>query len=110
MLSVKEAQEKVLSCPVKYKIKKVSLLDSLGLVLAEDIRSEDFIPSYDNSAMDGFAVKAVDIIGADKNYPVKLKLVKQILPAGKIPENKLESGYCIQIMTGAPIPEEVIVL
>ena len=105
MLSVKEAQEKVLSCQVKHKIKKVSLLDSFGLALAENMISEDFIPAYDNSAMDGFAVKAVDIIGADKNYPIKLKLIKQDLPAGKIPENKLESGYCVQIMTGAPIPE-----
>ena len=105
MLSVKEAQEKVLSCPVKHKIKKVPLLDGLGLVLAENMISEDFIPAYDNSAMDGFAVKAVDIVGADKNYPIKLKLIKQDLPAGKIPENKLESGYCAQIMTGAPIPE-----
>jgi len=105
MLSVKEAQEKIFGCPVKHKIRKVSLLDSLGLVLAEDIISGDFIPAYDNSAMDGFAVKAVDIIGADKNYPVKLKLIKEDLPAGKIPENKLEAGYCVQIMTGAPIPE-----
>lgn len=105
MLSVKEAQEKVLSCSIKHKIKKVSLLDSLGLVLAENMISEDFIPAYDNSAMDGFAVKAVDIVGADKNYPIKLKLIKEDLPAGKIPENKLESGYCVQIMTGAPIPE-----
>ncbi len=105
MLSVKEAQEKIFNCPVKQKIKKVSLLDSLGLVLAENMISEDFIPAYDNSSIDGFAVKAVDIIGADKNYPVKLKLIKGDLPAGKIPEKKLESGYCIQIMTGAPIPE-----
>ena len=105
MLSVKEAQGKVLSCSVKHKIKKVSLLDSLKLALAENMISEDFIPAYDNSAMDGFAVKAVDIVGADKNYPIKLKLIKQDLPAGKIPENKLESGYCVQIMTGAPIPE-----
>jgi len=105
MLSVKEAQEKVLSCPVKHKIKKVPLLDGLGLALAENMISEDFIPAYDNSAMDGFAVKAVDIVGADKNYPIKLKLIKQDLPAGKIPKIKLESGYCVQIMTGAPIPE-----
>lgn len=105
MLSVKEAREKVLSCSIKHKIKKVPLLDGLGMVLAENIISEDFIPAYDNSGTDGFAVKAVDIIGADKNYPVKLKLIKEDLPAGKIPENILESGYCIQIMAGAPIPE-----
>jgi molybdopterin molybdotransferase len=105
MLSVKEAREKVLGFSVKHKIKKVALLDSLGMILAENIISEDFVPAYDNSGTDGFAVKAVDIIGADKNYPVKLKLIKEDLTAGKIPENILESGYCIQIMAGAPIPE-----
>ncbi len=77
MLSVKEAQEKVLHSEIKIKTKVVSILDSLGLVLAEDIISKDDIPAYDNSAMDGFAVKSVDIIGADKNYPVKLKLFER---------------------------------
>ena len=105
MISVKEAQEKVLNSKVKEKIKNVPILDSLHLVLAEDIISNDDIPAYDNSAMDGFAVKSVDIIGADKNYPVKLKLLREDIPAGSIPSAKLELGYCIPIMTGAPIPQ-----
>jgi molybdopterin molybdotransferase len=105
MISVKEAQEKVLNSKVQEKIKKVLILDSLSLVLAEDIISNDDIPAYDNSAMDGFAVRSVDIIGADKNYPVKLKLLGEDIPAGSVPSAKLELGYCIPIMTGAPIPQ-----
>lgn len=105
MLSVKEAQEKVLNSEIKIKTKITPILDSLGLVLAEDIISKDDIPAYDNSSMDGFAVKSVDIIGADKNYPVKLKMIREDIPAGKAPAGKLESGYCIPIMTGAPIPQ-----
>jgi molybdopterin molybdotransferase len=106
MLSVKEAQEKVLNSEIKIKTKITPILDSLGLVLAEDIISKDDIPAYDNSAMDGFTVKSVDIIGADKNYPVKLKMIREDISAGKAPAGKLESGYCIPIMTGAPIPQD----
>lgn len=105
MISVKEAQEKVLNSKVKEKIKKVPILDSLSLVLAEDIISNDDIPAYNNSAMDGFAVKSADIIGANKSCPVKLKLLREDIPAGSVPSTKLESGYCIPIMTGAPIPQ-----
>jgi len=104
MLSVKEAQAKVLECEVKLKTKKVDILAGCGKVLAQDIISNDFIPAYDNSAMDGFAVRAVDIIGADKNYPVRLKLIKEDIPAGKVPDITVESGFAVPIMTGAPIP------
>ncbi|MBM3712331.1 MAG: molybdopterin molybdotransferase MoeA, partial [Actinobacteria bacterium] len=105
MLSVKEALEKILNCKITQKIKKVPILESLGLVTAEDIVSGDNIPAYNNSAMDGYAVKSIDIVGADRNYPIKLKLLKEDLPAGSVPELKIESGYCMQIMTGAPIPD-----
>ncbi|MHB8278503.1 MAG: molybdopterin molybdotransferase MoeA, partial [Candidatus Humimicrobiaceae bacterium] len=105
MLSVKEAQQQILNLQVKIKTKKVPVLDTLGLVLAKDIISDDNIPAYDNSAMDGYAVKAEDILGADKNYPVKLNLLKEDLPAGKVPCRSLKSGYAMSIMTGAPIPQ-----
>ena len=84
MLSVKEAQEKVINSAVVKKTVKVPIIDSLHMVLAEDIMSRDDIPAYDNSAVDGFAVKSIDVIGAEKNYPVKLKLLKEDIPAGKV--------------------------
>jgi len=105
MLSVKEAQDKILSQPIKIKTKEVPIIDSLGLVLAKDIISNDNIPIYDNSAMDGYAVRVDDVKGTDKNYPIKLKLIGEDIPAGKVPTAKIEPGYCMSIMTGAPIPE-----
>ena len=105
MLSVKEAQEKVVNSAVVRKTIKVPIIDSLHMVLAEDIISRDDIPAYDNSAVDGFAVKYIDVIGAEKNYPVKLNLLKEDIPAGKVSGDTIESGMCIQIMTGAPVPK-----
>jgi len=105
MLSVKEAQEKVINSKVTIKPKKATILESLHYVLAEELVSKDFIPAFDNSAVDGYAVKAIDILGAEKNYPVKLKLFKEDIPAGKSSSFSLEPGMCIQIMTGAPIPQ-----
>ncbi len=105
MISVSDAQHEVLGSIIKVKKKKIPLLDSLGMVLAEDIISYDDIPIYDNSAMDGYAVRAGDVIGADYNYPVRLKLAEEDIPAGKVPSARLEPGCCMSIMTGAPIPE-----
>jgi len=105
MLSVKEAQEKVINSKVTIKPKKTTILESLHNILAEELVSKDFIPAFDNSAVDGYAVKAIDILGAEKNYPVKLKLFKEDIPAGKSSSFSLEPGMCIQIMTGAPIPQ-----
>ena len=105
MLSVKEAQNKVLECNVKIKAVRVPLLDSLGLILAEDVISNEYIPAYNNSAMDGYAVRAEDVKGADKSCPGRLMLLADIIPAGKFPDVKISPGYCMPIMTGAPIPE-----
>ncbi|GAI61371.1 unnamed protein product, partial [marine sediment metagenome] len=78
--------------------------DSLSLILAEDVISKDDIPVYNNSAMDGYAVRTEDIKGADRSYPVRLILLAEDIPAGKVPTVKVNPGYCIPIMTGSPIP------
>ena len=105
MLSVKEAQEKVLNLALNINIKKVPVSDSLGLILAEDIISEDNIPAYDNSAVDGYAVKAQDTSGANKDHPVELNLSEEELSAGKVPIENLKPGFAMPIMTGAPLPQ-----
>ncbi len=104
MISVKEATEKVLSFEVKQKVEKVKIIESLGKILAQDIVANEDIPLFTNSAMDGYAVKAFDIIGADKNYPVRLSLLDKELPAGQVADFILENGKAVPIMTGAPIP------
>ena len=105
MISVEEAQKMVLNSGLKPNVKNISILESLGLFLAEDIVSSDDIPIYDNSAMDGYAVRSIDIKGAEKSYPIKLVLTDEDIPAGKIPKSKVNPGFCMPIMTGAPLPK-----
>lgn len=95
-----EALSIVLShCPT-LPTEKVYLLDALGRVLAEDVISEEDRPSFDNSAMDGYAVHWEDI----KDAPVELLVVGEI-PAGAEETFELPRGCAVKIFTGAPIPK-----
>lgn len=79
------------------------LAEVIGLVLARDVTSPIPLPPFDNSAMDGFAVRAADIAGADEAEPVTLP-VPQDIPAGRTDVVALEAGTAHRIMTGAPVP------
>lgn len=79
------------------------LADTLGLVLAEDVCSPIALPPFDNSAMDGYAVRAADVAGADEADPVRLPVPEDI-PAGRTDVVPLEPGTAHRIMTGAPVP------
>ena len=81
----------------------VSLDEASNRILSEDLQSLVDDPPFDNSAMDGFAIKYLDIDGATKKNPVKLKLVS-ISSAGAPTNIVLKHGECIQCMTGAQIP------
>jgi len=81
----------------------VGLADSLGLVLADDVIAPLSLPVFDNSAMDGYAVRAEDVIGADPANPVKLPVAEDI-PAGRTDLLTLAPGTAHRIMTGAPMP------
>ncbi len=74
-----------------------------GRVLYEDIYAGFPMPRFDNSAMDGFAVKAIDTIGATEENPLTLKMVGGSF-AGNPLSTELQSGECAQCMTGAMIP------
>ena len=79
---------------------RIPILEALGRVLAEEVVSDIDIPPFDNSAMDGYAVRAADVAGA----PVRLT-VKGSVAAGYVAAARLEPGTAIRIMTGAPMPE-----
>ena len=81
----------------------VGLADSLGLVLADDVIAPLSLPVFDNSAMDGYAVRVEDVIGADPVNPVKLPVAEDI-PAGRTDLLTLAPGTAHRIMTGAPMP------
>ena len=82
----------------------VPLLDALGLVCAEDVVATMSLPSFDNSAMDGYAVRSADVAGASAEQPVLLPVVGEI-GAGQAGPRTLAPGTAAKIMTGAPIPD-----
>ena len=84
-------------------VRRVPLADALGLVLAEDLRAGVALPPFDNSAMDGYAVRAADVAGASPEHPVTLP-VTQDIPAGRTDVVPLTPGTAHRIMTGAPMP------
>ena len=100
-----EAQRIVLDATSSLGLEKVSILDALGRVLGEDIIAERSNPPWDNSAMDGFAVRAEDIAQEHAiAKPVTLTVIEDV-PAGKMPSKPVGKGQAIRIMTGAPIPK-----
>ena len=77
--------------------------DALGLVLAEDVLSEESLPSFPNSAMDGYAVVATDTTGATEDAPVTLTVTGEVA-AGASELPNVAPGQAVRIMTGAPVP------
>lgn len=104
-VSVGEARERILSEFAPLEPVAVPLRDSLGLVLAEDVYSDIDIPPFDNSSMDGYALRAGDVAGASPETPASLK-VSGYLPAGAAPgpDHFVAEGSAFRIMTGAPMP------
>ena len=103
MLSVEEALERVLALVAELPAADAALLDADGLTLADDVAAPFAIPSLDNSAMDGYAVRAADVAGATEGQPVALRVVGQV-QAGALPAAAVSEGEAVRIMTGAPIP------
>jgi molybdopterin molybdotransferase len=103
MISVEEAQEQVLSRISRLEPERVDLLAALGRVLAEDVVSDIDVAPFDNSAMDGYAVRHADVRSASADTPVALDVVEHI-PAGVSPQVTVAPGTASRIMTGAPMP------
>jgi molybdopterin molybdotransferase len=104
MLSVEEAQERLLALVGVLGTEEVQLMDCLGLVLAENVSASFNIPGLPNSAMDGYAVHVGDVASASAGKPIMLPVSGQA-QAGYVPSAPLASGTTVRIMTGAPIPE-----
>ena len=98
-MSVEQAIENILSQAVPVaESENVAILDALGRVLAEDLCSAIDVPGYDNSAMDGYAVRSEDCQQAGVSLPVS-----QRIPAGAT-GSELQPGTAARIFTGAPVP------
>lgn len=104
MIALEEAQAKVNRELQVLPPAEVSIAQSLGLTLAETVTAPEAIPPFANTAMDGFAVRAADTVGAGKQSPVSLPVVGTIA-AGTTADRRLEPGEAMRIMTGAPVPD-----
>ena len=99
-LRASEAQRVIFESVTTLGIESVRLEQSVGRVLAEDLRANRDLPPYDVSAMDGFAMRAEDIVSA----PSRLEIIEDI-NAGDMPKRTVGAGQCARIMTGAPMPQ-----
>ena len=99
-----EARRLVLERATPLGAEPVPLRAALGRVLAADVESAHPVPGFDNSSMDGFAVRAVDTLGASAAAPVALRLADESR-AGRPAQSSLDRGQAIAISTGAMVPD-----
>jgi len=104
LISVDEALARILSHIRPLETERVPILDAQGRVLAEEIFSDIDVPPFDNSAMDGYAVRSADVAQATLQSPVRLAVAGSVA-AGYVAGMRVEPGTAIRIMTGAPLPE-----
>lgn len=96
MISFEEAISRVTQTARVLGTESVDFQQSLGRVLAQDIRSDMDMPPFDKSTMDGYACKSEDL-------PNHLEII-EIIPAGHFPKKEIGKNQCAKIMTGAPVP------
>jgi molybdopterin molybdotransferase len=102
-LGVEEALARIMGAARPLEERRVALADAVGSALATDVVSDVTLPPWDNSAMDGYAVRAQDVRGATVDAPVRLGVTRQVR-AGDPPGAPVREGEAVRIMTGAPVP------
>jgi molybdenum cofactor synthesis domain-containing protein len=98
-----DVQAEILAAVDRLDPVELALRDAHGLVLAATVATDEDVPPFANTAMDGYAVRAADTAGASADAPVRLRVVDE-LAAGRAPEIPVGAGEAIRIMTGAPMP------
>jgi molybdopterin molybdotransferase len=103
LIELDEARRTVLACVQTLSREPVALADALGRVLAEDVCSDGAVPGFDSSAMDGFALRCLDVSDARPEQPIELSVVDESR-AGSPASHAVGSGEAIAISTGAAMP------
>ena len=103
MLEFEEALARVLGAVPSPTSQVVPLSKAAGRVLAEQVRSPIDLPVFDNSAMDGYGLRAVDVASAKPDSPVLLRLAGKIA-AGEVFAGEVPAGNCVRLFTGSPLP------
>lgn len=104
LVALEDVQASILGAVTRLEPVTVPLRDALGTVLAEPVVAPEAVPPFPNTAMDGYALRAGDTVGASADAPVRLRVVDD-LAAGRAPDVPVGPGEAIRIMTGAPMPE-----
>ena len=103
--SMQAHRQYLLSCVNQLRPFRQHILDAVDLNICEDIVSSIDLPRFDNSAMDGYAVRAEDVAEASQDAPLSLPVVGEIA-AGEAATHRLSPGTAMKIMTGAPVPPD----
>jgi molybdopterin molybdotransferase len=103
MLNVSEARQRLLDALPTQSVENIALKAASGRVFAQDLRASEDSPRFDNSSMDGFAVRAADLLSASEQQPATLTVVGDI-PAGTAVTKEVLAGQAMRIMTGAAMP------
>jgi molybdopterin molybdotransferase len=103
MDSVEKYRAEILAAIRPLPSRELALADVLGSVVDGDVTAQWPLPSFDNSAMDGYALRAADVVGATPESPVSLP-VRGEIAAGDTAPHAVSPGTCVRIMTGAPMP------
>nr|WP_164416115.1 gephyrin-like molybdotransferase Glp [Streptomyces salinarius] len=103
MWSVQEHLDDVLATVRPLDPIELNLLDAQGCVLVDDITVPLSLPPFDNSSMDGYAVRVTDVAGASEEFPAVLEVVGDVA-AGQADPVRVGPGQAARIMTGAPLP------
>lgn len=103
MLSLEAALEQILAGSPRLPAESLPLAAARGRWLVRDVASPTDLPAFDNSAMDGYAVRCCDLTNASTQAPVRLRCVGEVA-AGGASDRPLASGECLRIFTGAPVP------
>ena len=107
--TVEEQLGRVLDAVQVLEAETRAIRDAAGRTLADPATAAHDIPLFDNSAMDGFAVREADVAGASEEHPVTLRVVAD-LPAGVATDPPLGQGEAARIMTGSPTPTDADVI
>ena len=103
MIELESALDRAIRITPRLGSDRLKLIESAGYFLNDDVICPTHLPPFDNSAMDGFAVRSSDVISASDQSPVVLR-VSGMTPAGTLFETEVAAGCCVKVMTGSALP------
>jgi molybdopterin molybdotransferase len=103
VISLEEARDRILASITPQPIERLPLFEAAGCYCAEALHSSIDLPRFDNSAMDGYAVRCDDLKSATADAPVLLKLIGRIGAGGTFP-GSVSPGTCLRLFTGSVLP------